>query len=67
MCLSVCTVTKQLIGTGCRLEWSEEVEIVKGEGAVFGVNVDHPIVTNGILRVRGGDAALPKLFWDFLF
>ena len=26
----------------------------------------HPIVTNVILRVRGGDAALPKLLWDFL-
>jgi len=23
------------------------VEIIKGEGAVLGVNVEHPIVTNG--------------------
>jgi len=32
------------------------VVIVEGEGAVFGVNVEHPIVTNGILcegRQRG--------------
>jgi len=36
-------------------------------GAVLGVNVGHPIATNGILCVRGGDAALPKLLWDFLF
>jgi len=43
------------------------VEIVKEEGAVFGVNLGHPIVTNGILCMRGGDAALPKLLWDFLF
>jgi len=28
--------------------------------------VGHPIVTNWILCVRGGDAALPKLLWDFL-
>jgi len=27
--------------------------------------VGHPIVTNVILCVRGGDAALPKLLWDF--
>ena len=44
-----------------------EVEIVEGEGAVLVVNVGHPIVTNGILCVRGSDAALPKLLWDFLF
>jgi len=34
--------------------------------AVLGVNVEHLIVTNGILCVRGGDAALPKLLRDFL-
>ena len=38
-----------------------EVEIVEGEGAVLGVNMGHPIVTNGILYVRGGDAVLPRL------
>jgi len=38
----------------------------KGEGAVLLVNVWHPVVTNGILCVRGGDAALPRLLWDFL-
>jgi len=43
------------------------VEIVKGKGAVLGVNVGHPIVTNGDSAMRGGDAALPKLLWDFLF
>jgi len=37
------------------------------EGANLGVNVEHPIVTNGILCVRGGDTALPRLLWDFLF
>ena len=37
------------------------------EGAVLVVNVGHPIVTNEILCVRGGDAALPRLLWDFLF
>jgi len=42
------------------------VEIVEWEGAVLGVNVGHPIVTDGILCVRDGDAALPKLLWDFL-
>jgi len=36
------------------------------EGIVLGVNVGHPIVTNVILCVRGGDVALPKLVWDFL-
>ena len=36
------------------------------EGAVLVVNVGHPIVSNGILCVRGGDAALPKLLLDFL-
>ena len=35
--------------------------------AVLGVNVGNPIVTNGILCVRGGDAAPPDLLWDFLF
>jgi len=30
------------------------------EGAVLGVNVGCPIVTNGILCVRGSDVALPK-------
>ena len=44
----------------------------KGKGAVLEVNMGHPIVTNGDLwqllfsAMRGGDAALPKLLWDFL-
>ena len=63
---------KRLIGSGCRFGWSTDGCIKWGgdrrrKGAVFGVNVGHPIVTNGILCVRGGDAALPKLLWDFLF
>jgi len=37
----------------------------RGRGS-FEVNVGHPPVTNRILCVRGGDAALPKLLWDFL-
>ena len=44
-----------------------EVEFVEGEGEVLVVNMGHPIVNNGILCVRGGDAALPKLLCDFLF
>ena len=44
-----------------------EVQIVQGKGADLVVNVEHPVVTNGIFCVRGGDAALPKLLWDFLF
>ena len=49
------------------------VEIGEGEGVVLRVNVGHTIVTNGdfvawlFLAVRGGDAARPKLLWDFLF
>jgi len=35
-------------------------------GGNLGVNVGHLIVTNNILCVRGGDAALPKLLWNFL-
>jgi len=44
-----------------------EVEVVEREGVVLVVNVGHTIVTNGILCARGGDEALPKLLWDFLF
>ena len=42
------------------------MEIVEGEGTFLDVNVGHPIVTNGILCVTVGDAALPKLLRDFL-
>ena len=48
------------------------VEIVEGRRAVLGVNAWHPVVTNGdfaawlLSAVRGGDAVLPKLHWDFL-
>jgi len=51
-----CTVEKRLIGSECRLGWSkvgrwmgvlDGVEIVKGNGAVLGVNMEHPILTNG--------------------
>jgi len=42
------------------------VEIVDRKVAASGVNVWPPVVANGILCVRGGDAALPKLLWDFL-
>jgi len=37
------------------------------EGAVFGLNVGHSIVAQLFFFMRGGDAALPKLLWDFLF
>ena len=40
-----------------------EVEIIEGEEAVLVVNVGHPIVTSGILCVRGGDAAAPKYYF----
>ena len=49
------------------------VAIVEIKGTVLGVNVGHPIVTNRdfvaqvFFAVRGGDAGLPKLLWDFLF
>ena len=49
------------------------MEIVEGKGTIFGINVGHPIVTNGnsvallFSAMRGGDAALPKIIWDFLF
>ena len=52
------------------LEWDGDR---RREGVVLGVNVGHPIVTNGnfvaylFSAVRGGDAAVPKLLWDFLF
>jgi len=36
------------------------------KGVVFGVNMGHPTVSSGNLCVRGSDAALPKLLWDFL-
>jgi len=39
------------------------------ERGSFGVNVGHPIVTIcgiAVLCRKGGDAALPKLLWDFL-
>jgi len=37
------------------------------EGAVLGVeSLGLSIVTNGLVCLRGGDAALPKLLWDFL-
>jgi len=44
-----------------------KVEIVEREGADFGVNVGHPIATNGdfvalLFSAEGGcDAALPNL------
>jgi len=42
------------------------VEIDEGERAVFGVNVGHPIVTNGILCIRGGDVLFPNDFGEDL-
>ena len=37
------------------------------EGAVLGgESLGLSIVTNGLVCMRGGDAALPKLLWDFL-
>jgi len=50
-----------------------EADIVKADREVLRANVEHPIVTNKdfvaqlFSPVRGGDAALPKLLWDFLF
>jgi len=53
---SKCIVAKRLIESGCRLggEWRRSrygvldgLMIVEGEGAVLGVNLEHPIVTNG--------------------
>ena len=36
------------------------------EGAVVGVNVKRPVVTNGILCMRGGDALFPNDFGEDL-
>ena len=70
VCLSVYTVTKRLIASGCRLEWSRGIgrgirvklldgmEIVEREGTVVVVNVGHPIVTNGIICVMGGSSQI---------
>jgi len=44
-----------------------EVEIIEGQWAVLGVNLGHPVVTDSIFSMRGGDAAHPKLLWAFLF
>ena len=56
---------------GC--EWSQSRDGVLDGGGYrrrerdrFAVNVGHPIVTNRILCVRGGDAALPKLLLGFV-
>jgi len=43
------------------------VEIVEGQWTVLWVNLGHPIPTDGIFSVRGGDAAHHKLLWPFLF
>ena len=32
----------------------------------FGDKSGYPILTDGIFSVRGGDAAPPKLLWEFL-
>ena len=37
----------------------------RGRGSFVG-KCGHPIVANAILCLSGGDAALPKLLWDFL-
>jgi len=39
------------------------VEIVEGKGHFWGI----PFVEDLCSAMRGGDAALPKLRWDFLF
>jgi len=49
------------------------VEIIEGEGSVLAVYVGHLIVTNGDFvaslcsAMWGGDVALPKLRWDFVY
>ena len=59
-------MAKRLIGSGCpfgcefgrsRDPCIDGVVIVKGEGAVLGANLGHPIVTNG-----DGDALFPNYF-----
>ena len=42
------------------------IKIVEGQWADLGVNLGHPIATDGIFSMRGGDAAHPKLLWEFL-
>jgi len=44
----------------------DRVEIIEGEGALLGVNVGHPVVTNWDIVANLFSAALPKLLWDLL-
>jgi len=48
-------------GVGRGMGVLDGVVIVEWEGAVFGVNVEHPIVTNG-----DGDALFPNYFGEDL-
>jgi len=43
------------------------VQIIKGEGAVLGVNFGHAIITSWILCMRGGDALFSNDFKKDLF
>ena len=64
-------MAKRIIGSGCRLGWLTGRSVEDGcirwdgdhrrEGAVLGVNVRHPIVTNGTLWRSG--AKLRALMW----
>jgi len=51
-----------MIGVGRRMGVLDGVEIVERDGAVLGVNVGCPIVTNGILCMRGGNALFQNDF-----
>jgi len=53
------------------ITWGGDCRRGRGSFELLGVNVGHPIVTNGdfvelFSVVRGCDAALPKLLWNFL-
>jgi len=52
---------RMVTGVGRGMDVLDEVVDRQRDGTVLGVNVGNPIVTDRILRMRGGDAALPKL------
>jgi len=72
VCLSVCqskkcTVAIRLTGSGCRFRWGvgsvKGWLVIKREGAVLVVNMDHPIETNGdFVALCESDTLFPNYF-----
>jgi len=63
----ICMPYEVVSGVSQRMGVLNESRYHRWEGAVFKVNVGHPIVANRIACIWGNNAALPKLLWDFLF